>query len=265
MAWPVQTLLASDGPERAFAVDNTLLVSLSQQLAAFRSMDVVANNIANVSTPGFKREGTKFEEFLTRMKPSETEKGPQLVSFVVDKGTVRDQTAGRVEQTGAPFDLAVNGKGYFVVQTPTGDRYTRDGHFQLDPDGNLVTSDGNKVMGEGGELSFAPDDGDIHISQDGTITGAHGQLGKVRLVSFDDEAGMKMEGSNTYSTAESPKPADKGLIRQGMLESSNVEPVVEISHMIEITRAYQLTANLTKSQQDLMTQADQKLGAMPNG
>ncbi|HEY4123049.1 MAG TPA: flagellar hook-basal body complex protein, partial [Rhizomicrobium sp.] len=207
----------------------------------------------------------KFEEFLAHMKPSETEKGTQLVSFVVDKGTVRDKTEGRMEQTGAPFDLAVNGKGYFTVQTPAGDRYTRDGHFQLDADGNLVTSDGNKVMGEGGEISFSPDDGDIHISPDGTITGANGQLGKVRLVSFDDEAGMQTEGSNLYSTSETPKPAEGGAIRQGFLEASNVEPVVEISHMIEITRAYQLTANLTKSQQDLMSQADEKLGNMPNG
>ncbi len=220
-------------------MDNTLLVSLSQQLAAYRSMDVIANNIANASTPGFKREGVKFEEYLTPMKPSETEKGTQLVSFVVDKGTVRDLTEGHVERTDAPFDLAINGKGYFVVQTPAGDRYTRDGHFQLDQDGNLVTSDGNKVMGEGGEITFSPDDGDIHIAGDGTISGQQGQLGKVRLVSFDDERGMINEGSNLYSTTESPKAADQGTIHQGMLESSNVDPVVEISHMIEVMRAYQ--------------------------
>ena len=245
-------------------MDNTLLVSLSHQLAAYRSMDVIANNIANSSTPAYKREGVKFEEFLAHMKPSETEKGTQLVSFVVDRGTVRDLNEGRIERTDAPFDLAVNGKGYFVVQTPGGDRYTRDGHFQLDADGNLVTSDGNKVMGEGGQITFSPDDGDIHIGTDGTITGKQGQLGKVRLVSFDNEAAMRKEGASTYSTDEAPKAAEKGAIQQGMLESSNVEPVVEISHMIEVTRAYQLTASVTQSQQDLMRQAVSKLGDMPN-
>jgi flagellar basal-body rod protein FlgF len=227
-------------------------------------MDTIANNIANVSTPAFKRESGKFEEYVARMKPSETQKGTQLVSFVVDKGVVRDLSEGRIEQTGSQYDLAINGKGYFVVQTPAGDRYTRDGHFQLDADGNMVTTDGHAVMGEGGQITIAPDDGDIHIGADGTITGAKGQLGKVRLVTFDDERAMQKEGASLYSTSEAPKPDDQGTIQQGMLEASNVEPVVEISHMIEVTRAYQLTANVAKSQQDLMTQAVQKLGDMPN-
>ena len=245
-------------------MDNTLLVSLSHQLAAYRSMDVIANNIANVSTPAYKREGVKFEEYVAAMQPSETETGTQYVSFVVDKGTVRDLNEGRIERTGAPFDLAINGKGFFVVQTPAGERYTRDGHFQLDADGNLVTSDGNKVMGEGGEITVAPDDGDIHIGADGIITGAKGQLGKVRVVAFDNEQAMLKEGSSLYTSSETPKAADKASVQQGMLEASNVEPVVEISHMIEVTRAYQLTANITQSQQDLMRQAVSKLGDMPN-
>lgn len=245
-------------------MDNTLLVSLSHQLAAYRSMDVIANNIANVSTPAFKKEGVKFEEYVASMKPSETEKGTQYVSFVVDKGTVRDLNEGRMDRTNAPFDLAINGKGFFTVQTPNGDRYTRDGHFQLDSDGNLVTSDGHKVMGEGGQITFSPDDGDIHIGADGTMTGNQGQLGKIRLVQFDSEDGMQKEGASLYTTSETPKAAEKGTIQQGMLEASNVEPVVEISHMIEVTRAYQLTASMTQSQQDLMRQAVSKLGDMPN-
>jgi flagellar basal-body rod protein FlgF len=227
-------------------------------------MDVIANNIANVSTPAFKKEGVKFEEYVAAMKPSETETGTQYVSFVVDKGTVRDLNEGRMERTGAPFDLAINGKGFFVVQTPAGERYTRDGHFQLDSDGNLVTSDGNKVMGEGGQITFSPDDGDIHIGADGTITGKQGQLGKVRVVAFDNEQAMLKEGASLYTSSETPKPADNAAIQQGMLEASNVEPVVEISHMIEVTRAYQLTASMTQSQQDLMREAVSKLGDMPN-
>lgn len=249
---------------KGLAVDNTLLVSLSHQLAAYRSMDVIANNIANVSTPAYKREGVKFEEFLTRMKPSETEKGTQAVSFVVDRGVVRDKSEGRMDRTNAPYDLAINGNGYFVLQTPGGDRYTRDGHFQLDREGTLVTSNGDKVMGEGGPLTFSTDDGDIHIGADGTITGKQGQLGKIRLVSFDDEGAMQKQGANTYATDEAPKPATRAAIHQGMLESSNVEPVVEISHMIQVTRAYQLTASVTQTHQDLMRQAVSKLGSMPN-
>ncbi len=244
-------------------MNNTLLVSLSHQLAAYRSMDVIANNIANASTPAFKREGMKFEEFLAQMKPSEADKGPQQVSFVVDRGVVRDLREGRIERTGAPFDMAITGQGYFVVQTPEGDRYTRDGHFQLNSEGQLVNSSGQKVMGEGGELTFTADDGEIHIAADGTITGKQGQLGKIRLVSFENESLLQKEGASLYVTDEAPQQADKGRIQQGMLESSNVDPVLEISHMIEVSRAYQMTASLTQSQQDLMKRAVQQLAQMP--
>ena len=95
-------------------MDNSLLVSLSQQLAAYRAMDVIANNIANVSTPGFKRESAKFEEYVSQMQPAEGQKGLQPVSFVKDAGVTRDSSQGNVEQTGATYDLAIAGKGYFA-------------------------------------------------------------------------------------------------------------------------------------------------------
>ena len=103
-------------------MDNSLLISLSQQLAAYRSMDVIANNIANVSTPGFKRESAKFEEYIATMRPAEDQKGPQKISFVKDAGSVRDLSQGNIQATNAPLDVAIDGKGYFVVSTPQGDR-----------------------------------------------------------------------------------------------------------------------------------------------
>src|ERR1700759_4686280 len=139
-------------------MENSLLVSLSQQLAAYRAMDVIANNIANVSTPGFKREAAKFQEYVAEMRPAEGQKGPQPVSFVKEAGVVRDSSQGNIEQTGAPFDLAISGKGYFAVQTPGGLRYTRDGHFTLDGNGNLVTSQGYQVQGDGGAITITPND-----------------------------------------------------------------------------------------------------------
>src|ERR1700761_5427962 len=145
-------------------MDNSLLVSLSQQLAAYRAMDVIANNLANASTPGFKREAAKFEEYVAQMRPSEDEKGSQSVSFVKDAGVMRDSSQGNIEQTGARYDLAINGKGYFAVQTAAGLRYTRDGHFSLDANGNLVTSQGFQVQGDGGAITIAPTDGDVNIS-----------------------------------------------------------------------------------------------------
>ncbi|HSM97352.1 MAG TPA: flagellar basal-body rod protein FlgF [Rhizomicrobium sp.] len=245
-------------------MDNTLLVSLSQQLASYRSMDVIANNIANINTPAFKRESMKFEEYLQQTQPAEGETGPQQISFVQDKGTLRDLTQGAITHTGATFDLAITGKGYFTVQTPSGDRYTRNGHFTLDANGQVVTEDGGVLQADGGAVTVTNDDGDIHVAQDGTITGARGQLGKIKLVTFANEAALKKEGASLYSTDQQPTAVENPVIAQGSLEESNVQPVLEISHMLEVLRAYQTTANLAQSQEDLMRNAIDKLGSAPN-
>jgi flagellar basal-body rod protein FlgF len=244
-------------------MDNSLLVSLSQQLAAFRAMDVIANNIANASTPGYKRQSAKFEEYIARMKPAEGDTGAAQVSFVRDAGTVRDASQGSLNQTGAPFDLALSGKGYFVVQTPQGLRYTRDGHFSLDANGQIVDSSGYALQGDGGAITITPDDGDIRIAPDGTVSGRTGQLAKVRVADFADESAMVKEGANLYATGQAAVTPPVVDIRQGALESSNVQPVLEISHMIEVMRAYEATATLTKNQQDMQMDAVEKLGTMP--
>ena len=245
-------------------MDNTLLVSLSHQIAAYRSMDVIANNLANLSTPAFKREAVKFEEFVQQVQPSEDQTGVRTVSFVKDTGVVRDLSEGRMETTRAPFDLAINGKGYFAVQTAAGERYTRNGHLALNADGELVTDTGDPILGDGGPITITVDDGDVHIAADGTVSGAKGQIGKLRVVDFANERALQKEGASLYATDESPTAAANTKIVQGMLESSNVEPVIEISHMIEVMRAYQATASLTQSRETLLLQAIDKLGAPAN-
>ncbi|HUO89794.1 MAG TPA: flagellar basal-body rod protein FlgF [Rhizomicrobium sp.] len=246
-------------------MENSLLISLSHQVAAYRSMDLIANNLANVSTPAYRREEPSFNEYISLVRPGEGQVGMQPLSFVADGGVVRDLSEGRLENTNAPFDFAIHGKGYFVVQTASGERYTRNGHFSLDPSGQIVTSNGDPVQGDGGAITITPDDGEIHIAQDGTISGKNGQIGRLRIVDFADPRALTKEGSSLYSAGtQSPVPADTFTLESGMLESSNVEPVVEISHMIEVMRAYQAVAALTQTQEDLMLQADDKLGSMPS-
>jgi flagellar basal-body rod protein FlgF len=246
-------------------MDNALLVSLSQQLAAYRSMDVIANNLANLSTPAFKREAVKFEEFVQQVQPSEGQSGPQTVSFVQDTGVVRDLSEGRLERTGAPYDLAINGKGYFVVQTDAGERYTRNGHLTLNSDGQLITDSGDPIQGDGGPIVVTVDDGDIHIAADGTVSGKQGQMGKLKIVDFSDQRALKKEGDSLYSTAQSPTAAAANTrIMQGTLETSNVEPVIEISRMIDVMRTYQAITALAQSQSELKRQAIDKLGSTPN-
>ncbi|HEX3811023.1 MAG TPA: flagellar basal-body rod protein FlgF [Rhizomicrobium sp.] len=245
-------------------MDATLLVNLSQQLAAYRSMDVIANNLANVSTAGFKRESTKFEEYVQHLPDDGSNPdGPQALSFVMDRGLVRDTSEGRMDRTGAPYDLAISGKGFFVVKTAAGDRYTRNGHFTLDSQGRISTEGGELLQGEGGEVSVTSDDGDINIAVDGTITGRQGQLGKLRVVQFDNERAMTKDGNSLYSTDQAPTPATTAAIHQGMIESSNVQPVLEISNMLEVMRAYQAATNIADSQDKLSREAIQKLGAAP--
>ena len=247
-------------------MDNSLLVSLSQQLAAYRSMDVTANNLANVSTPGFKRESAKFEEYVTQVAPSEGQTGMQSVSFVKDAGVSRDLSQGNIQSTGDPYDFAINGNGYFAVQTPTGMRYTRDGHFTLDANGQVVTEQGYALQGDGGAITITPDDLNVHVGTDGTISstvnGLASQIGKVQLVDFADDRALTKEGDNLYSTSQAPT-ASTATVGQGMLESSNVQPVLEISHMLEVMRAYQATASLSQSQEDMIRQAVDRLGQMP--
>lgn len=249
-------------------MDNSLLVSLSQQLAAFRSMDVIANNLANLSTPGFKRETARFEEYITQVPPAEGQTGAQTLSFVKDAGIMRDLSQGELTHTGAPLDFGINGNGYFSVQTPAGMRYTRDGHFSLDANGQLVTSEGYAVQGDGGPITITPDDGQINVGPDGTISsvlnGNSIQLGKLQVVDFANDSALTKQGSNLYSTTQAATPSTTASVQQGMLESSNVQPVIEITHMIDVTRAYQMTATLSNSQEDLMRQAISQLGAVPN-
>ncbi len=245
-------------------MDNSLLVSLSQQLASYRSMEVIANNIANVSTPGFRREAPSFQEYVTQMPGAEGQDGPQTVSFVQDNGIVRDMSEGPQQPTGATYDFALHGKGFFVVQTAGGERYTRGGHFTLDAGGQIVDDGGNPLLGDGGPISITTDDGDVHVGADGTLSGKNGQIAKLRVASFADEKSLAKDGANMFSATDQPQTATDFRISQGALEGSNVQPVVEISRMIEVMRAYQATATMTQSQEDLMRQAIDKLGQVPS-
>jgi len=243
-------------------MDTTMLVSLSHQVATYQSMDSIANNIANVSTPAFKRETPTFQEYVSQTQPTEGENGPQNVSYVAETGTTPDLTQGPIEATGNRLDFALNGSGYFVVQTANGEVYTRNGHFTLDQNGNLTTGAGDQVETLSGPLNLSPQDLDVTVAGDGTVSatinGTQAQLGQLKIVDFANDAALQKQGNSYYTTTQSTAPAT-AKIEQGMIEGSNVQPVVEISHMIEIMRSYQTTANLSQSQETMQTQALDKL------
>jgi len=251
-------------------MQNALLVGLSRQVALARELDVVANNIANINTTGYKADGSLFEEYLSTAARSDQSGG--RVSFVRDRGTWHDLSAGSIEHTGNPLDVAINGSGFLVVQTPRGERYTRNGSLQINPAGQLVTSDGNAVIGDSGPIAFQPNDNQVSISSDGTISVREGTSktdsvrGKLKLVKFDNAQQLQKDGSGTFKAINGAQPqeAKNSAVAQGSIEKSNVRGVVEMSRMIEITRSYAQVASILQQQSDLGQSAIDKLAEVPN-
>ena len=253
-------------------MENTLLIGLSRQMVLERQMDVVANNVANVNTNGYKADKSLFQEFLKSGAHEDNFVGQdRRVSYVLDSGTFKDFSQGPTEQTKNPLDVAIDGGGFLAVQTPAGERYTRDGGFQINNQGQLVTASGNPVLGNSGPIVFQPTDHDVSIAADGNITVLEGVnrvsaiRGKLRLVSFAQAQKLVKEGANLYAGGEgNAAQADTtSRVRQGFIEKSNVNSVAEMSKMIEVTRAYTQISAMLQQQGDLRKSALEKLADVP--
>jgi flagellar basal-body rod protein FlgF len=253
-------------------MENTLLVGLSRQMVLERQMDVVANNVANINTNGFKADRSLFEEYLRSPAHEDNfQRSDRRVSFVQDRVSFHDFAAGNTEQTKNPLDVSIDGRGFIAVQTPAGERYTRDGGLQINNLGQLVTAGGNPVMGTSGPIVFQPTDKQINIAADGNVTVLEGTgrtdsvRGKLRLVSFADAQKLIKDGSNLFSAGQgvAPQPDTTSKVRQGFIEKSNVNSVTEMSRMIEITRTYTQISALLQQQSDLHKSAIEKLADVP--
>jgi len=235
-------------------METTSLITGSKQAALRRSMDVIANNLANMNTTGFKGEKMMFVEHLVRSRGGEKIGGDRL-AFVRDIATAKDLSEGAFKKTGNPLDLAINGDGFFVLGTPAGERYTRSGNFQMDSTGQLVTRSGDPVMSDSGEPFFmSPEDTSIDIARDGTISTENGVLGKIAVVSFANRQAMRVVAGGMYSTRQQATPVEQPVIAQGMLEGSNVKPIVEMTKMIEVSRAYESTKNFVNREDERIKQ-----------
>lgn len=241
-------------------IENAQLISLSRQIALQRQMDVVANNMANINTSGFKAENILFEEYV--MPVARDQDFPRLdqpLSYVQDWATMHDLTGGAMVQTGNELDVALNGDGFFAVQTPAGERWTKSGAFQLSANGTLVDLNGNAVLGEGGPIQFGPEETGILIAGDGSISTSAGPKGRLRLVDFANPQALTREGNNLFAGG-APRVAGNTRVMQGFTENSNVSGVAEMAEMIRVTRAYESAANLAQKQDELRRTAIQRLG-----
>jgi flagellar basal-body rod protein FlgF/flagellar basal-body rod protein FlgG len=253
-------------------MENTLLIGLSRQVVLERQMDVVANNVANVNTNGYKADRSLFQEHLTSGAHEDNFVGrDRRLSFVQDRATFHDFSQGSAEQTKNPLDVAIDGSGFLVVQTPAGERYTRDGGLQINNQGQLVNASGFQVLGNSGPITFQPTDKEVTIASDGNITVLEGinrmdsVRGKLRMVSFTQAQRLVKEGANLYTAGEgnTARPDITSRVRQGFVEKSNVNSVTEMSRMIEITRTYTQISALLQQQSDLRRSAIEKLADVP--
>lgn len=244
-------------------MDNALYVGLSRQMVLRREMDIVANNIANADTSGFK-----VESLMTKEQPGPpafTLQGPRPVKFVAADGVARDFGQGGLHRTDAPLDLAIEGQGFFKITTKEGDRYTRDGRFRTDDTGRLTTQAGQPVLDEGGgEIALDLQKGQITVATDGTVSQGTERVGKVGVYTFDALSVLEKTGDNLLQNTSNsqPAPATEAKVRQGMLESSNVKPIVEITRMIEVSRAYEQVTRMMESQAELTRSTITRMGRL---
>lgn len=241
-------------------MENAELIGLTRQTALKRKLDVVANNLANLNTSGFKGQNLLFEEYMMPVaEASEFARADKPLSYVHDFTSFRDMGAGGINLTGNPLDVAIEDDGWFAIQTPEGERYTRSGNFQINAEGELVTVSGEQVLGDGGPIVFEPGETQVTIAKDGTVSGSQGAIGRLRIVAFEDDQALTPVGKNLFA-GEGAAAVEFPRVAQGALEGSNVHGVIEMTRMIEITRSYQVVAQMMKDQSELMQRAVSTLG-----
>ena len=216
-------------------MENTGYTTLTRQAGLLREMQVVANNIANTATTGYRQEGLIFAEHVTH-----TDGGPSL-SMATAKVRNTSMLQGALTSTGGSLDFAIEGPGFFLIETPMGERLTRAGNFTLSAGGEMVTNDGFRVLDAGGAPVFVPPDAaNIAISRDGTLSTDGRPLGQLGLVQPIEAHDLIREDGVMFRTEGGTEPVLDTRIVQGFLESANVDPIGQIARMVEIQRAYEM-------------------------
>ncbi len=249
-------------------MENSVYVSLSLAKSLVRSLDVAANNMANVNTTGFKAQRNDFQSLVENNLGGGGGGPGSSVSFVLNKGSYLDQSQGQLLKTGNPLDMALSGKGWFGYRTATGQTaFGRDGRFTIDAQGNLVTLKGAQVLdSSGAPIAIPAGVGNrFTVARDGTITGPKGQqLGQVGIFAVPGINGYQRIGDGMMiapgGAQPSLTPESAPRLSQGFLEQSNVQPVLEMTRMMEIQRAYDRAMKLMDEQNSLRQQTLGQLG-----
>jgi flagellar basal-body rod protein FlgF len=247
-------------------MDNAIMIGLSRQMTLRRSMDVVANNIANANTAGFKVESVLLEN--APAPTAEHADGPSEIQFVNTWGLGRDFRQGNIEFTGRAFDVAIEGEGFFAVNSNGTEQYTRDGRFRADNQGQLVASDGTPVLDAGtrGPILLDPNATDTRIIDGGVVMQDGQEVGRIGVFEIANLGGLSKEGNGRYirSGAEpgedEPAAMFDAVVRQGYVESSNVQSIREMTTMMSVMRSYQSVSKFIQQAEDLSQRTIERLG-----
>lgn len=225
-------------------------------MALARDMDIISNNIANMNTPGYRGQNLVFEEYFSDPKGADDE-----LTFAHNRGQYQITSPGPVTPTNNPLDIVLNGPGFLGVQGANGETlYTRDGHFEINAEGTLLTGAGLEVAGNGGGVITIPAGStEIKIDAQGTVSNQDGALGQIMVVEFADIQELEARGNNTYASNIPAEDATNTTVKQGYLEGSNVQAVTEITRMIETSRSFQSLQTTLQSEHDRLRGAIQAL------
>lgn len=229
-------------------MDNAIYASLTRQSGLMREMRAIANNMANANTTGFRREGVLFSEYMVPLDGR-----GETLAMANTRGRLVDLEQGGMTLTNGVYDLAIDGDGFFMVQTPQGNRLTRAGAFQTNAEGEIVNGDGYQLLDDGqAPIVIPPGSRSVGIGADGTVSADGQALGKVGVFANPDPSDLRHVAGTLFDPGRAPEPLDDAKVRQGFLEESNVNPVTEIARMIEVQRAYELG-------QSFLDQEDQRI------
>ncbi len=237
-------------------MENAVYVSLTRQSGLLREMQLVANNIANISTTGYRKEGLIFSEQIYAL-----ENGDPSLSMASANVRATQQIQGPLSETGSRFDFAIEGDGFFLIETSEGEQLTRAGSFTPNQDGELVTPDGYRLLDNGGAPIFVPPDArDMSVAADGTMSANGRPIAQIGLYLPSETADLSRRDGVRFSVENGVEPMEDGVILQGFLESSNVNAVSEIARMIEVQRAYELGQKLLDKEDERIRGVLQTLG-----
>jgi len=238
-------------------MSSSVYVGLSGQVALDRRMTTIANNISNMNTPGFRAEEVKFDSVMSKA-------GPREVAFASDGDTFLSRRAGPVNLTGNPLDVAIKGDAWFGLSTPSGNVYTRDGRFQITQNGDLLSSAGYPVLDPGGSaIILNPAGGAVTIGNDGSISQDGRQVSSLGLFEIAEDAELsRFENSGVIPSkpAEPVQDMTANGVRQGFVEGANVNPIMEMTKLVMLSRAFESAANAIEQGESTELQAIRQLG-----